>query len=81
MAQSTLFAMMDTFSNSGGIKFFNHVPGGCNVLYMDGHVDWVPYVAPAPGQDNTESMDLGATQPVLPSLASLIGIFTSENNM
>jgi len=44
-------------------------------------VDWVPYVAPAPGQDNTESMDLGATQPVLPSLASLIGIFTSENNM
>lgn len=22
---------------------FNHVPGGCNVLYMDGHVAWVKY--------------------------------------
>ncbi|NLV46446.1 MAG: prepilin-type N-terminal cleavage/methylation domain-containing protein [Candidatus Hydrogenedentes bacterium] len=81
MAQSSLFAMMDTVGNSGGIEFFNHVPGGCNVLFMDGHVDWIPYVAPAPGTDNTESMDLGATQPVLPSMANLIGVFTSENNM
>ena len=77
MAQSTLFAMMDLFSNSGGIALFNHVPGGCNVLFMDGHVDWIPYVAPAPGQDNSVSMDLGATQPVLPSLAGVIGIFNS----
>ncbi|HOC69337.1 MAG TPA: hypothetical protein PKO23_11060 [Candidatus Hydrogenedentes bacterium] len=66
---------MDLFGNGGGIAQFNHVPGGCNVLYMDGHVDWIPYVAPAPGQDNSVSMDLGATQPVLPSLAGVIGIF------
>ena len=26
--------------NPGG---FNHIPGGCNVLYMDGHVDFVKY--------------------------------------
>ena len=45
---------------------------------MDGHVDWVPYVAPAPGTNNTTSMDLGANQPVLPSLAGVIGIFNSE---
>ncbi len=75
MAQSSLFTMMDLFGNGGGIAQFNHVPGGCNVLYMDGHVDWIPYVAPAPGQDNSVSMDLGATQPVLPSLAHVIGIF------
>ncbi len=75
MAQSSLFTMMDLFGNGGGIAQFNHVPGGCNVLYMDGHVDWIPYVAPAPGQDNSVSMDLGATQPVLPSLAGVIGIF------
>ncbi|NLO33249.1 MAG: prepilin-type N-terminal cleavage/methylation domain-containing protein [Candidatus Hydrogenedentes bacterium] len=76
MAQSTLFAMMDTFGNYGkAIAYFNHVPGGCNVLFMDGHVDWVPYVAPAPGQDNTPSMDLGAPQPILPSLANIIGLF------
>ncbi|HQN01932.1 MAG TPA: hypothetical protein PLL36_12695, partial [Candidatus Hydrogenedentes bacterium] len=44
---------MDLFGNGGGIAQFNHVPGGCNVLYMDGHVDWIPYVAPAPGQGNS----------------------------
>lgn len=22
---------------------FNHLPGGCNVLYMDGHVEFVRY--------------------------------------
>jgi len=80
MAQSTLFAMMDMFGNYGrAIAFFNHVPGGCNVLFMDGHVDWIPYVAPAPGTDNTASMDLGGTQPVLPSLANIIGIFSGAN--
>lgn len=79
MAQSTLFAMMDTFGNSSGIRYFNHVPGGCNVLFMDGHVDWVTYVAPSPGQDNTATMDLGAIQPILPSLANMIGMFSAEN--
>ena len=80
MAQSSLFAMMDLFGNYGrAVAFFNHVPGGCNVLFMDGHVDWIPYVAPSPGQDNTASMDLGATQPVLPSLANIIGIFSGIN--
>lgn len=77
MAQSTLFAMMDLFGNTGGIALFNHVPGGCNVLFMDGHVDWIPYVAPAPGTVDTASMDLGATQPVLPSMAGVIGIFNA----
>ncbi|NLF57447.1 MAG: hypothetical protein GX580_07405, partial [Candidatus Hydrogenedens sp.] len=23
---------------------FNHIPGGCNILYMDGHVDYQRYV-------------------------------------
>ncbi len=77
MAQSSLFAMMDQFGNGAGIQYFNHVPGGCNVLYMDGHVAWVPYVTPAPGMDNTLSMDLGATQPVLPSMANIIGLLNA----
>lgn len=25
------------------VKCFNHVPGGCNVLYMDGHVEFLKY--------------------------------------
>ena len=80
MAQSTIFAMMDLFGNYGeAIAYFNHVPGGCNVLFMDGHVDWVPYVPPSPGTDGTTSMDLGANQPVLPSLAGIIGLFNSAN--
>ena len=35
-----------TGSNGGfaqGIANFNHVPGGANVLYMDGHVEFVRY--------------------------------------
>lgn len=29
-------------------KGFNHLPGGVNVLYMDGHVEWVKYPGPFP---------------------------------
>lgn len=78
MAQSELFAMMDLFGNTGAIQYFNHVPGGCNVLFMDGHVDWVPYVAPSPNSA-PEQQDLGSNQPVLPSLAAIIGLFNIDN--
>ena len=77
MAQSSIFTMMDLFGNVGGIQLFNHVPGGCNVLFMDGHVDWIPYVSPSPGQADGPGQDLGATQPVLPSMAGIIGVFNS----
>ncbi|NLT60446.1 MAG: hypothetical protein GXX88_07375, partial [Candidatus Hydrogenedentes bacterium] len=30
-------------STSGAVTEFNHVPGGCNVLYMDGHVEFIKY--------------------------------------
>lgn len=49
MAQSTIAVSWDTFGNpanaaaTAGINVFNHVPGGCNVLYMDGHVDFIRY--------------------------------------
>lgn len=74
MAQSTIWAMMDVIGNYDRVKYFNHVPGGCNALFMDGHVDWIPYVAPSPGQDQSVSMDLGATAPVLPSFANTVSI-------
>ena len=72
MAQSTIWAMMDIYGNLDKIKYFNHVPGGCNVLFMDGHVDWVPYVSPSPGNADTSMMDLGASSPVMPSIANTI---------
>jgi prepilin-type processing-associated H-X9-DG protein len=78
MAQSSIAAMMDQFGNTGAIQFFNHVPGGCNVLFFDSHVEWVPYVAPSPNSD-PELMDLGANQPVLPSMSGIIGLFTAAN--
>ena len=44
LAQSDLAVMWDHISNDpGSIAAFNHVPGGCNVLYMDGHVTFVRY--------------------------------------
>jgi len=48
-AQSILPVMWDTYgsfanaASTGGGAVFNHVPGGCNVLYMDGHVAFIRY--------------------------------------
>jgi prepilin-type N-terminal cleavage/methylation domain-containing protein/prepilin-type processing-associated H-X9-DG protein len=55
VAQSTLPVMLDAWagassynlavhgSTGGGVALFNHVPGGSNVLYMDGHVEFVKF--------------------------------------
>ena len=41
MAQSELPVMYDVaFSDA---SYFNHVPGGCNVLYRDGHIEFLRY--------------------------------------
>lgn len=40
-AQSEIFIMFDLVS--ANTSDFNHVPGGANVLYMDGHVSFVRY--------------------------------------
>jgi prepilin-type processing-associated H-X9-DG protein len=41
MAQSEIAVMND--DTNGRAESFNHVPGGGNVLYMDGHVSFVRY--------------------------------------
>jgi len=46
MAQSEIFVMWDGLSTN--VSFFNHVPGGCNVLYMDGHVEFIRYPSGPP---------------------------------
>ncbi len=45
-AQSEVFIMLDNVSVE--VARFNHVPGGSNVLYMDGHVEFVRYPQTAP---------------------------------
>jgi len=54
-AQSSIWAMFDAWGVYGtnyappgtaldnAVSRFNHVPGGCNVLYMDGHVEFIKY--------------------------------------
>lgn len=45
-AQSSIYVMHDKLSLLA--KNYNHLPGGANVLYMDGHVEFVKYPGPAP---------------------------------
>ncbi len=56
LAQSTLPVMWDTFGfdpqNTAGESVFNHIPGGCNVLYMDGHVAFIRFPTQFPIVDD-----------------------------
>lgn len=45
-AQSTVWVMGDRLSSYPAE--FNHIPGGANVLYMDGHVEFIKYNEKAP---------------------------------
>lgn len=56
-AQSTIAIMWDAWSGQGGayvageaatVSQFNHLPGGSNVLYMDGHSEFVRYQSGPP---------------------------------
>ncbi len=48
-AQSTIPVMLDALAaslrtyESAKAQNFNHIPGGCNVLFMDGHVEFIKY--------------------------------------
>ena len=48
MAQSTLPVMWDRVATKIGRDGFNHLPGGANVLYFDGHVEYLKYTAGHP---------------------------------
>ena len=57
LAQSAIPVMWDMVSASlSGNAQFNHVPGGANVLYMDGHVDFVLYPEQFPASRGFASM-------------------------
>jgi prepilin-type N-terminal cleavage/methylation domain-containing protein/prepilin-type processing-associated H-X9-DG protein len=51
-AQSTVVLMWDQVS-AGTVANFNHVPGGANLLYMDGHVSFVKYPGSFPVDTDT----------------------------
>jgi prepilin-type N-terminal cleavage/methylation domain-containing protein/prepilin-type processing-associated H-X9-DG protein len=47
-ASSEIPVMWDEIAVYGGASTFNHVPGGGNCLYMDGHVEWLPWPSEFP---------------------------------
>jgi len=60
-SQSTVWTMTDRLSTF--INEFNHIPGGSNVLYMDGHVEFVRF---------------GDKSPVLSDIARVFGEISSH---
>ncbi len=47
-ASSEIPVMWDEIAVYGGAETFNHVPGGGNCLYMDGHVEWLTWPSKFP---------------------------------
>lgn len=54
MSQSEIFIMLDVTSTR--VNEFNHIPGGSNVLYMDGHVEYIRYPGKAPVNRGTAQL-------------------------
>ncbi len=93
MAQSEIPVMFDAFSegvseftkywvlpqDASGVARFNHVPGGCNVLYMDGHVEFLRYGSKFPigikraGEIYGPDWNLGTEFPQLMTVAGGFG--------
>jgi prepilin-type N-terminal cleavage/methylation domain-containing protein/prepilin-type processing-associated H-X9-DG protein len=42
-AQSQIWIMGDNLATGSKISIFNHIPGGSNYLYLDGHVEFLRY--------------------------------------
>ncbi len=64
MAQSTIPVMMDAWASQSSISAalganpvanFNHVPGGSNVLYMDGHAAFLRYGSEFPVKNQPDT--------------------------
>lgn len=77
-AQSTIWVMWDAYGqnfgygdSANGIARYNHVPGGSNVLYMDGHVEFVKQYAKAP-------MLIGSMLPETALAGAILGGYGDE---
>ncbi|NIA14647.1 MAG: DUF1559 domain-containing protein [Nitrospiraceae bacterium] len=75
-AQSEIVVAFDLIAGStaGGVSTvgvgnFNHIPGGSNVLYMDGHVEFLKYPGEFPMTEQTSMAYVAASSgdPAIPS--------------
>ncbi|MCA1900717.1 MAG: hypothetical protein LDL53_00640 [Candidatus Hydrogenedens sp.] len=55
--------MIDQLGTGGTTLLFNHIPGGCNVLYLDGHVEFIRYPT---------------KQPINQGVANIMGLFEAS---
>ena len=62
-AQSSIFIMFDELATKADM--YNHIPGGSNILYMDGHVEFMKY-------------DRYGKAPVNEPMATLGGLFAGS---
>ncbi|MCC6142174.1 MAG: DUF1559 domain-containing protein [Candidatus Hydrogenedentes bacterium] len=67
-AQSEVFIMFDAIATD--VVHYSHIPGGSNVLYMDGHVDFLRYPANGIGE-----------APVNNRLAAAVGLITTSDGL
>jgi len=80
MAQSEIPVMLDAWADTGpfvafgdnAVSRFNHVPGGSNVLYMDGHVEYLKYKSKFPVM-NSGPGTLGETLSTLMGATAGVG--------
>jgi prepilin-type N-terminal cleavage/methylation domain-containing protein/prepilin-type processing-associated H-X9-DG protein len=63
VAQSSVWIMFDQLSTAPAA--YNHIPGGANVLYMDGHVEFKKY-------------DRNGEAPANEAMATFVGVLTME---
>ncbi|HOV31766.1 MAG TPA: DUF1559 domain-containing protein [Candidatus Hydrogenedens sp.] len=66
MAQSEVWTMADTIATK--VEHYNHIPGGSNILYMDGHVEFMRYQRDGPA-------------PVNGAVANVIGLILESTNL
>ncbi|MBI1320426.1 MAG: DUF1559 domain-containing protein [Candidatus Hydrogenedens sp.] len=66
-AQSETYIMIDVVSTN--VEDYNHLPGGSNILYLDGHVEFARY--PTSNQENGE-------QPINGPVAEILGVLYGE---
>ncbi len=67
-AQSSVWIMFDHVATDPA--GFNHVPGGSNVLYLDGHVEFIRYIA-----EDLNNPTGASTPPVNAAVAQVISLF------